>query len=99
MYSSACVFSGWESHPIHHYGFLTFDFPNGDAKKPCAYHTILLVHKRTPKEILKLWQGQNVSHPECANKTLGFTPVPMKRIPESRNQKPHSEAIFHPIFT
>ncbi|XP_072519935.1 N-acetyllactosaminide beta-1,3-N-acetylglucosaminyltransferase 2 [Salminus brasiliensis] len=41
--------------PIHHPAFLTFDFPNDEAKKPCAYQTILLVHKRTPKEIRKLW--------------------------------------------
>ncbi|KAG1962280.1 N-acetyllactosaminide beta-1,3-N-acetylglucosaminyltransferase [Pimephales promelas] len=40
-------------YPIHHPAFLTFDFPKNELKKPCANHTILLVHKRSPAEIKK----------------------------------------------
>ncbi|KAK1803932.1 hypothetical protein P4O66_003871 [Electrophorus voltai] len=40
--------------PVDQSGFLTFDFSQEEAKNPCAYHTILLVHKRSPSEVLKL---------------------------------------------
>ncbi|KAK7140988.1 hypothetical protein R3I93_015209 [Phoxinus phoxinus] len=36
--------------PIHHPAFLTFDFPKDEPKEPCANHTFLLVHKRSPAE-------------------------------------------------
>ncbi|XP_062867764.1 N-acetyllactosaminide beta-1,3-N-acetylglucosaminyltransferase 2 [Trichomycterus rosablanca] len=41
--------------PTHHSGFLTFDLPEADRDKPCAYRKVLLVHKRSPKEMLTLW--------------------------------------------
>ncbi|MEQ2216011.1 hypothetical protein XENOCAPTIV_009419 [Xenoophorus captivus] len=47
--------------PIHHPGFLTFDLPGTDRNNPCAYRSVLLVHKRNPKEMLTLWkQLQNL---------------------------------------
>ncbi|XP_074545943.1 N-acetyllactosaminide beta-1,3-N-acetylglucosaminyltransferase 2 [Halichoeres trimaculatus] len=42
--------------PSHHPGFLTFDLPEGDRGKPCAYKSVLLVHRRTPNEMLTLWR-------------------------------------------
>ncbi|XP_066502767.1 N-acetyllactosaminide beta-1,3-N-acetylglucosaminyltransferase 2 [Hoplias malabaricus] len=51
--------------PIHHQGFLTFDLPEADREKPCAYRRVLLVHKRSPKEMLRLWRTLNAPLPEC----------------------------------
>ncbi|XP_054468977.1 N-acetyllactosaminide beta-1,3-N-acetylglucosaminyltransferase 2 [Anoplopoma fimbria] len=42
--------------PSHHPGFLTFDLPESDRGSPCAYRSVLLVHRRRPKEILTLWK-------------------------------------------
>ncbi|XP_058473553.1 N-acetyllactosaminide beta-1,3-N-acetylglucosaminyltransferase 2 [Solea solea] len=42
--------------PNHHPGFLTFDLPQTDRGNPCAYRSVLLVHRRTPKEMLTLFQ-------------------------------------------
>lgn len=56
--------------PINHPAFLTFDFTSEEAKEPCAHHTILLVHKRSPQEILKLWTETSIPSPECTNATL-----------------------------
>ncbi|TRY54147.1 hypothetical protein DNTS_034830 [Danionella cerebrum] len=51
--------------PSHHSGFLTFDLPADMREKPCAYRNVLLVHRRTPKEMLTLWKELQVSPPEC----------------------------------
>lgn len=51
--------------PTHHPGFLTFDLPEADREKPCAYQKVLLVHKRSPKEMLTLWRKLNSSLLEC----------------------------------
>lgn len=42
--------------PSPHPGFLTFDLPHSNRYKPCAYKSVLLVHKRSPKEMLLLWK-------------------------------------------
>lgn len=42
--------------PSHHPGFLTFDLPEADRGRPCAYKSVLLVHRRTPNEMLTLWK-------------------------------------------
>ncbi|XP_061733230.1 N-acetyllactosaminide beta-1,3-N-acetylglucosaminyltransferase 2 [Nerophis ophidion] len=41
--------------PSHHPGFLTFDLPETDRGNPCAHRSVLLVHRRSPKEMLTLW--------------------------------------------
>lgn len=47
--------------PSHHPGFLTFDLPGPERGNPCSYRSVLLVHRRTPKEMLTLWkQLQNL---------------------------------------
>ncbi|XP_077588657.1 N-acetyllactosaminide beta-1,3-N-acetylglucosaminyltransferase 2-like [Stigmatopora nigra] len=55
---------------IHHPAILTFDFPKGEEKKPCAYHTIFLVHKRSPKQIIELWGKMTKTLGQCWNKPL-----------------------------
>uniref|UniRef100_H2M132 Hexosyltransferase n=1 Tax=Oryzias latipes TaxID=8090 RepID=H2M132_ORYLA len=41
--------------PIHHPSFLTFDFPSTIKEDPCADHTVLLVHKRGPEQLVEMW--------------------------------------------
>ncbi|XP_030638453.1 N-acetyllactosaminide beta-1,3-N-acetylglucosaminyltransferase 2 [Chanos chanos] len=51
--------------PTHHPGFLTFDLPEADRRKPCAYGTVILVHKRSPKEMLLLWRELQTPPANC----------------------------------
>ncbi|KAG9351573.1 hypothetical protein JZ751_022824 [Albula glossodonta] len=51
--------------PIHHPGFLTFDLPGTEKERPCAYHSVILVHKRSPKEMLRLWSALQTPPPVC----------------------------------
>ncbi|XP_043113482.1 N-acetyllactosaminide beta-1,3-N-acetylglucosaminyltransferase 2 [Puntigrus tetrazona] len=57
-------------YPINHPAFLTFDFPVDEPREPCANHTILLVHKRSPAEMLQLWSETSTPSPECRNASL-----------------------------
>ncbi|XP_077353867.1 N-acetyllactosaminide beta-1,3-N-acetylglucosaminyltransferase 2 [Festucalex cinctus] len=51
--------------PSHHQGFLTFDLPETDRENPCAYKSVLLVHRRSPKEMLSLWHKLHNLHSKC----------------------------------
>ncbi|KAM3873775.1 N-acetyllactosaminide beta-1,3-N-acetylglucosaminyltransferase 2 [Diretmus argenteus] len=51
--------------PSHHLGFLTFDLPEAEREKPCAYRSVLLVHKRSPKEMLTLWKQLQTPPAQC----------------------------------
>ncbi|XP_039669636.1 N-acetyllactosaminide beta-1,3-N-acetylglucosaminyltransferase 2-like [Perca fluviatilis] len=53
------------AHPVHHPAFLTFDFPNKEEEELCSYHTILLVHKRSPDEVVKLWAHVKKTQAQC----------------------------------
>lgn len=55
VYLGMCLHSLGLS-PSHHPGFLTFDLPERDKGNPCAYKSVLLVHRRSPKEMLTLWK-------------------------------------------
>uniref|UniRef100_A0A667ZD60 Hexosyltransferase n=1 Tax=Myripristis murdjan TaxID=586833 RepID=A0A667ZD60_9TELE len=59
-----------KAYPIHNPAFLTFDFPGKEESKPCAYHTILLVHKRIPSQIVTLWARLKDTKTQCLNVTL-----------------------------
>uniref|UniRef100_A0A4W4FZL0 Hexosyltransferase n=1 Tax=Electrophorus electricus TaxID=8005 RepID=A0A4W4FZL0_ELEEL len=72
--------------PVDQSGFLTFDFSQEEAKNPCAYHTILLVHKRSPSEVLKLWSETLIPSAECSHTTLRSKALGKKR------QKPEKMA-------
>ncbi|XP_057706489.1 N-acetyllactosaminide beta-1,3-N-acetylglucosaminyltransferase 2-like [Corythoichthys intestinalis] len=58
------------ANPIHHPGFLTFDFPDKEEQEPCAYHTIFLVHKRSPKQIIELSANVTKTLKQCWNEPL-----------------------------
>ncbi|XP_029371600.1 N-acetyllactosaminide beta-1,3-N-acetylglucosaminyltransferase 2 [Echeneis naucrates] len=51
--------------PSHHPGFLTFDLPESDRGNPCAYRSVLLVHRRSPKEMLTLWKQLQNLYKQC----------------------------------
>lgn len=52
--------------PNHHPGFLTFDLPEFQRGNPCAYKSVLLVHRRNPQEMVALWnQLRNLRH-QCS---------------------------------
>lgn len=51
--------------PSHHPGFLTFDLPVTDRDNPCAYRSVLLVHRRSPKEMLTLWKKLQNLRSQC----------------------------------
>ncbi|XP_044060234.1 N-acetyllactosaminide beta-1,3-N-acetylglucosaminyltransferase 2 [Siniperca chuatsi] len=53
------------AQPIHHPAFLTFDFPEKEKKERCSYHTILLVHKRSPNEVVRLWADVKKTQTQC----------------------------------
>ncbi|KAM8908439.1 N-acetyllactosaminide beta-1,3-N-acetylglucosaminyltransferase 2 [Spinachia spinachia] len=56
---------------VHHPAFLTFDFPNAtEEKQPCSYHTILLVHKRSPSQLVKLWADMKLKQAQCRDAPL-----------------------------
>ncbi|XP_068571422.1 N-acetyllactosaminide beta-1,3-N-acetylglucosaminyltransferase 2 [Cebidichthys violaceus] len=51
---------------VHHPAFLTFDFPNRkEEEELCSYHTILLVHKRSPTQVVKLWASMKMTQALC----------------------------------
>ncbi|XP_077433422.1 N-acetyllactosaminide beta-1,3-N-acetylglucosaminyltransferase 2-like [Vanacampus margaritifer] len=67
------------AHPIHHPGFLTFDFPDKEEEEPCAYHRILLVHKRSPTQLIKLWDRVLKTRDQCGH-------VPLRVSTKKENQ-------------
>lgn len=58
------------AYPSHHRAFLTFDFPKDEEMELCAYHRIILVHKRTPKRVAQLWKQLKERQPLCWNASL-----------------------------
>ncbi|KAM4555902.1 N-acetyllactosaminide beta-1,3-N-acetylglucosaminyltransferase 2 isoform 1-T2 [Odontesthes bonariensis] len=56
--------------PVHNPAFLTFDFPENEGKEPCSYHTILMVHKRTPEQIVSLWADVQQTQRQCQDVPL-----------------------------
>ncbi|XP_006638805.1 N-acetyllactosaminide beta-1,3-N-acetylglucosaminyltransferase 2 [Lepisosteus oculatus] len=41
--------------PEKHKGFKTFDIEDKYRNNPCAYKSLMLVHSRTPQEMIKIW--------------------------------------------
>lgn len=61
------------SHPLHHPAFLTFDRSEKEEDEPCSYHTILLVHKRTPEQLATLWADMEKTQEQCKDAPLRDT--------------------------
>lgn len=58
------------AHPVHHPAFLTFGFPNKEEEAPCSYHTVLVVHKRSPEQLTKLWADVKKTRQQCRDVSL-----------------------------
>lgn len=48
--------------PEEHSGFRTFDIDGKHRNNPCIYRSLVLVHSRTPQEMLMIWPW--IIHPE-----------------------------------
>lgn len=48
--------------PEKHTGFKTFDIEEKYKNTPCVYRSLMLVHSRTPQEMLEIWPW--IVHPE-----------------------------------
>ncbi|KAM4732864.1 LOW QUALITY PROTEIN: N-acetyllactosaminide beta-1,3-N-acetylglucosaminyltransferase 2 [Anableps anableps] len=73
------------AHPVHHPAFLTFDFTEKEEAELCSYHTILLVHKRSPREVLDLWADLKSTREQCRD-------VPLRAI------KKEKQKHYHQVF-
>lgn len=69
VYVGMCMVR-FNASPVHHPAFLTFDFSEKEAEEPCSYHTILLVHKRSPSQMVQLWADMHNKQAQCWNVTL-----------------------------
>ncbi|XP_037531958.1 N-acetyllactosaminide beta-1,3-N-acetylglucosaminyltransferase 2 [Nematolebias whitei] len=61
------------AHPLHHPAFLTFDRSEQEEDELCSYHTILLVHKRSPKQLVRLWAHIKKTQEQCQDVPLRDT--------------------------
>lgn len=50
--------------PEKHKGFRTFDIEEKMRSNPCAYHKLMLVHPRTPQQMIQIWAW--LSNPELS---------------------------------
>ncbi|XP_041653171.1 N-acetyllactosaminide beta-1,3-N-acetylglucosaminyltransferase 2-like [Cheilinus undulatus] len=69
VYVGMCMFR-LNTQPIHNPAFLTFDFPAKEEEEMCAYHKILLVHKRSPNQVVRLWANMKKTQLLCKNVPL-----------------------------
>ncbi|XP_072551722.1 N-acetyllactosaminide beta-1,3-N-acetylglucosaminyltransferase 2 [Salminus brasiliensis] len=56
VYTGMC-FKALGITPEKHHGFQTFDIREQDREDACAHKNLLLVHKRTPKQTIRLWRS------------------------------------------
>ncbi|KAL0202916.1 hypothetical protein M9458_000934, partial [Cirrhinus mrigala] len=51
--------------PGKHMGFKTFDIEEKHRENPCAYKNLILVHPRTPQDMIKIWSWINDPEAKC----------------------------------
>ncbi|XP_051559488.1 N-acetyllactosaminide beta-1,3-N-acetylglucosaminyltransferase 2a isoform X2 [Myxocyprinus asiaticus] len=51
--------------PEKHKGFKTFDIEEKYKDEPCAYKSLMLVHPRSPQEMIKIWSWINDPKTNC----------------------------------
>nr|XP_057935220.1 N-acetyllactosaminide beta-1,3-N-acetylglucosaminyltransferase 2 [Doryrhamphus excisus] len=56
VYIGMC-FSALQVSPEDHGGFHTFDIRKKDRDNMCAYRSLILVHRRSPQQVKKIWRG------------------------------------------
>ncbi|XP_016118029.1 N-acetyllactosaminide beta-1,3-N-acetylglucosaminyltransferase 2-like [Sinocyclocheilus grahami] len=55
--------------PEKHMGFKTFDIEEKHRENPCAYKSLILVHPRSPQDMIKIWSWINDPKAKCYMKT------------------------------
>ncbi|XP_052462762.1 N-acetyllactosaminide beta-1,3-N-acetylglucosaminyltransferase 2-like isoform X1 [Carassius gibelio] len=55
--------------PEKHMGFKTFDIEEKHRENPCAYKSLILVHPRSPQDMIKIWSWINDPKAKCCIKT------------------------------
>uniref|UniRef100_A0A8C5FCP2 Hexosyltransferase n=2 Tax=Gadus morhua TaxID=8049 RepID=A0A8C5FCP2_GADMO len=55
--------------PEKHKGFQTFDVDKKYRENPCVYKNLILVHSRTPQEMIKIWSWLADPRLDCQNST------------------------------
>ncbi|XP_062249957.1 N-acetyllactosaminide beta-1,3-N-acetylglucosaminyltransferase 2-like [Platichthys flesus] len=71
VYVGMCM-ARLNTSPINHPAFFTFGLDENE-KEPCFYHMILLVHKRSPKEMVNLWAHVKNTQTQCRDVPLRET--------------------------
>ncbi|XP_061828337.1 N-acetyllactosaminide beta-1,3-N-acetylglucosaminyltransferase 2 [Nerophis lumbriciformis] len=56
VYVGMC-FAALRVSPEAHAGFHTFDIREKDRDNLCAYRSLILVHRRSPQQVKKIWRG------------------------------------------
>ncbi|XP_061683377.1 N-acetyllactosaminide beta-1,3-N-acetylglucosaminyltransferase 2 [Syngnathoides biaculeatus] len=56
VYTGMC-FSALGVSPEAHAGFQTFDIRERDRENLCAYKKLILVHRRSPQQLKRIWRG------------------------------------------
>lgn len=51
--------------PEKHMGFKTFDIEQKNRENPCAYKSLILVHPRSPQDMIKIWSWINDPKTNC----------------------------------
>ena len=55
--------------PEKHKGFKTFDVDKKYRENPCMYQNLILVHSRTPQEMIQIWSWLADPRLDCQNST------------------------------
>lgn len=58
VYTGMC-FHALGITPKQHAGFKTFDIQEQDRENLCIHKGLMLVHQRSPQQVIKLWRGVN----------------------------------------
>lgn len=64
VYTGMC-FKAIGINPTKHDGFRTFDIREQDRENPCVHKHLLLVHRRTPQQTMRLWRSMHSSMLTC----------------------------------
>ncbi|XP_075043005.1 UDP-GlcNAc:betaGal beta-1,3-N-acetylglucosaminyltransferase 8 [Mixophyes fleayi] len=64
VYTGMC-FMALGVHPMGHPGFKTFNIPGGEKSSSCSEKNLLLVHQKSPQEMLKMWSQHYEATQQC----------------------------------
>ncbi|XP_039541676.1 N-acetyllactosaminide beta-1,3-N-acetylglucosaminyltransferase 2a isoform X1 [Pimephales promelas] len=70
--------------PEKHVGFKTFDIEQKNRENPCAYKSLILVHPRSPQDMIKIWSWINDPKVNCT-----YVPTPDKKVSKRHSKRAH----------